>query len=359
MGIHNLPYQMEEAFFKSATNTFRGPEGLVLGFGTTVGNSIEGWAPNAIFVDTDAAQGSGVFTNTGTKTTATWTEIADAGVAGGFAMTGAQTLTDAASIVFGTGSDLKLQWDGAKMTSGPPTGLWAGAPSPLDPSPYLAHTFFDEFYQPPLDANLRWVEVDDGATGTNAVSDIAGGVGTIVTAAADNDYHAISSKAESFDLLGTKELWFEARFRLVEAATNESAWWIGLSDTLTTGGFQADAAGPLASYDGVLVWKDEATMAIDAESSNAGTQDTETNIATFVTNTWTRVGFHISLAATTAVVTPYFDVSDSGIMTAHSATMNLTRAGLEAMHVLLGVKAGPAGNAETLEVDYVKCVQMR
>ena len=267
---------------------------------------------------------------------------------------------DSDEIEFGDSQDIAVQWDGSGMTSGPASGMWAGAPCPgLEPSPYRSYEFFDDFFEPPLDANLKWVEVDDAGTGTNAVSDIAGGVGTVVTAAADNDYHAIVSKAESFNCLNAKELWLEARFRVVEATTNESAWWFGLTDTLTTGGFQANALGPLASYDGVLVWKDEATMAIDCETSNAGTQDTETNIGTFVTNTWTRVAFHIDATATTAVVTVYFDLNDSGTLTAHSATMNLTRAGLEAMHVICGIKAGPTAAAETLEIDYVKCVQIR
>lgn len=84
---HRTQNDLEHADFKSTFSGFKSPEGLVLGFGTTVGNGIEGWAPGAIFVDTDAAQGSQVFVNTGTKTTATWTEIADAGVAGGFVMT--------------------------------------------------------------------------------------------------------------------------------------------------------------------------------------------------------------------------------------------------------------------------------
>jgi hypothetical protein len=159
--------------------------------------------------------------------------------------------------------------------------------------------------------------------------------------------------------VSTKELWFEARFRVVEAATNQATWWFGLCDTDTTGGMQTAGSGPLASYDGILVYKIEGAMAIDAETSNAAGQDIETGIATFVTNTWTRVGFHVSAAATTAVVTAYYDVSDTAIssMTAHGTTMNLTRSGLQQMHVLAGIKSG--GSVETLEIDYIKCVQMR
>jgi hypothetical protein len=56
---------------------------------------------------------------------------------------------------------------------------------------------------------------------------------------------------------------------------------------------------PLASYDGIVLWKDEASMAINFETSIAGTQNTATALATSVTNTWTRVGFYFDGTATT------------------------------------------------------------
>jgi hypothetical protein len=342
---HRTQTDLQQADMDSAVSAYKTPEGLGYGIGTTVGNGIEGWAPNAIFSQSDGSAAARIYVNKGTKTTATWVEIS--------------TLLDNEALVFGTGSDIKVAWDAAKLTSGPASGLWAGCPSPLDPDPYKPIVLFDDFLTG-VDTGSHWITLDDAGTGTNTYGDQLGGSLNVVTAAVDNDYHAMQSTAECFDLAGTKELWFEARFRLVEANTNESAWWFGLSNTDTTGGFLTDAAGPLTSYDGILIWKDEATMAIDAETSNAGTQDTETNIATFVTNTWTRVGFHVSAAATTGVVTAYYDVAaGSGALTAHGTTMNITRAGMEPMHVVFGVKAGPSGGAETLEVDYVKCVQMR
>ncbi|MEE9597972.1 MAG: hypothetical protein V3V96_14460 [Acidiferrobacterales bacterium] len=93
MSVANVENELKLASMATSTSIFKSPEGLVFGWGTTVGNGIEGWAPNAIFIDTDASQGSAVFTNTGSKTTATWTEIADAGVAGGFAMTSGSSIT--------------------------------------------------------------------------------------------------------------------------------------------------------------------------------------------------------------------------------------------------------------------------
>jgi len=266
---------------------------------------------------------------------------------------------DDGEIRFGTGDDVCLAWNGTYLEGGPSSGLWAGAPSPADPNYHaLVHEFFDDFHQAPTDANLVWHETDDGGTGTNALTDAANGVGTIVTAAADNDHHAIDSLGEHWLFASGKKLWFEARFKLAEAATNESAWWFGLTDTLTTGGLQANAAGPLASYDGALIWKDEGTMTIDFETSNAATQATTAAMATFVTDTWTKVGFYFDGTATTSTITPYYNVAGTQAMTAGTA-QNITLSGLEEMHLVAGVKAGPSGGAETLSVDYIKCVQLR
>jgi hypothetical protein len=237
--------------------------------------------------------------------------------------------------------------------------LWAGAPSKADPQYHaIATEFFDDFnYLDPIDANLVWHEEDDAGTGTNALTDAANGVASIITAANDNDYHAISSLNELFLFASGKKLWLEARFKLAEQNTNESAWWFGLTDTLTTGGLQTDASGPLTGYDGALIWKDEGTMTIDFETSNNTTQLTASaSLGTFVTNTWTRVGFYFDGTATTSIITPYADIGAGWVL---GEAENITLSGLQEMHLVAGVKTGPSGAAETLSIDYIKVVQLR
>ncbi|MHC4121712.1 MAG: hypothetical protein ACYSWO_29930 [Planctomycetota bacterium] len=250
-------------------------------------------------------------------------------------------LGDNDSVTFGDGSDQVLKWNGTYLECGPATGMWAGAPSPADPRYVaIAHELSDDFDGPALDdASSKWLEMDDAGTGTNAMADVAGGVCNIVTAAADNDYHGIRSMGQSFLFLATKKLWFEARFKLTEQTVNESAWWFGLTDTVTTGGFQANAAGPLASYDGALISKIEGTMAVDFETSNAGDQVTSAaDGGTFVSGTWTTVGFYFDGTATTSVITPYYNVAGGTALTAGTAH-NITLAGLAEMHLVAGVKA--------------------
>lgn len=228
--------------------------------------------------------------------------------------------------------------------------------------PYRSYVFEEEFMQftsaGALATPYNLVSIDDGATGTNAGADGAGGILNLVTAAGDNDYHALASGTEPFLFAAGKKAWCEARFKIAEATTNESAWWFGLTDTLTTGGLQANAAGPLASYDGALIWKDEATMTIDFETSNAGTQATDSELATAVTDTWTRAAFYFDGTATTATITPYLAVNGATTLTAYDA-QDITLSGLEEMHVVIGVKAGPTAAAETLQIDYVRCEQLR
>lgn len=241
--------------------------------------------------------------------------------------------------------------------------LWGNAPvlnTRADLS--LGYMFEDDFIYPATSAVsdvLAWTKASDGATGTPVFQDTAGGVFNVVTAAADNDYHAYSHPYEVFNAgLSGKKMWFEARFKLSEAATNESAWWFGMTDTLTTGGFQADTGGPLADYDGVLIWKDEASMEVDFETSNGTTQNTTSAMATFVSNTWTRVGFYFDGTATTSVITPYYSVDGSSALAAGTA-QNLTLASMTASKLVFGVKAGPGGGAETLQVDYIRAFALR
>jgi hypothetical protein len=272
-----------------------------------------------------------------------------------------QILTSLHGRRVGLGPNGELIVNGSRVSGATQNALWRGAPS-LNDDPARFHHVFDDFLNPASATAsdvMAWTALNDGTTGTPAFQDAAGGVFNVVTSAADNDYAAYSSVAENWLFAAGKELWFEARFRLSEANTSESTWWFGLSDTLTTGGMQADAAGPLASYDGALIWKTpETAMTVNFETSNAATQNTLSAAWTAVTNTWTKVGFYFDGTATTSTITPYVDIGNGSGYVAGTA-QNITLAGLEEMHVCFGCKAGPSGGAETLQVDYVRVLQLR
>lgn len=226
------------------------------------------------------------------------------------------------------------------------------------------HELFDDFNKPAsatVSDVMAWTANSDGGTGTNAFQDRAGGWFNVVTAGADNDYHALSSVSEIFKFAAEKPLWFEVCFEVAEATTgNDAAFWFGLTDTLTTGGLQANAAGPLASYDGALWWKNEDGTTLNFETSNATTQVTKSDVFTFEDDTITRLGFLFDGAATTSSVRMFYSVGgDIWNLKEHSVPATITLAGLEEMHVVFGVKAGPGGSAETLQMDWVRVAQVR
>jgi hypothetical protein len=227
----------------------------------------------------------------------------------------------------------------------------------LDPTRVIK--VFDDFVNvlnATTSSTLTWGDVNDGGTGTNAFQDATGGVYNVVTAAVDNDYHAMVTQHETFKFTTGKKAWFKARVKLSEATALESTWWVGVTDDTTTGGMQINALGPLASYDGALFYKTpETAMTLNFETSNAGAQVTSAAMVTSVTNTWTTVAFHWDGAGK---VYPFIAVNDSNDLVPYpSHTLSAT--GLEEMHVVFGVKAGPTAAAETLQVDFILMAQER
>lgn len=220
----------------------------------------------------------------------------------------------------------------------------------LDPALY--HTYFDDFTMFDPTATVgRYAIVEDGIA-AQAQIDAAGGVLSIATDVNNNDEAYVSTIAENWLFAADKPLWFEARVALTEAATDDANLIVGLSDAVGANTLLDDGAGPPASYDGAVWYKVDGSLLWRFESSNAGTQVTNANVAAFVSNTWYRVGLLFNpLDGTTGSITPFLN----GVKgTAHAITL----AGLEEMHLVMGVKAG-GGAAETLRVDYIKAIQKR
>ena len=205
--------------------------------------------------------------------------------------------------------------------------------------------YFDDFFGYDNTATVGdYAEVSDA--GTIAQTDANGGVLSIATGATDENESYVSSIAEIFKFATDKRLFFEARVKLTEANTDDANIIVGLSDTVAADSLVDAGAGPMASYDGAVFFKVDGGTVWQFETSNAGTQLTNTNIGDFSDGTWHKLGFMYDYNdGVTAIVTPYLD----GVA---GTAKNLTIAGLEEMHILLGAKAGDA-NAETLLVDYV------
>ncbi|HUU11206.1 MAG TPA: capsid cement protein [Phycisphaerae bacterium] len=211
--------------------------------------------------------------------------------------------------------------------------------------------FWDDFFAYDATATVGgYAEVTDG--GTIAVTDGAGGVLSIATGATDENESYVSSMTEAFLFSTTKRLFFEARVKLTEAATDDANIIVGLSDTVAANSLVDAGAGPMASYDGVTWSKVDGGVVWTFETSNAGTQVTTASAGAFASATWYKLGFLYDYNdGVTALVTPILD----GVA---GTAKNLVIAGLAEMHILLGAKAG-GSNAETLLVDYVHVITER
>lgn len=231
------------------------------------------------------------------------------------------------------------------------SGVWASCPQLAALDPGTAITYFDDFFTYDDTATVGgYAEVSDA--GTIVTTDAVGGVLSVPTGGTDNNETYVSSIHELFKVADDKPIWFEARVKLTEANTDDANIIVGLSDTVGANTLLDNGGGPAASYDGIVFAKVDGGTVWQFETSNAGTQVTTASAGAFASGEWTRLGFHVNpTSATAATVTPYID----GVA---GTTHALTITGLEEMHILLGAKAG-GGNAETLLVDYVKCVQVR
>lgn len=200
---------------------------------------------------------------------------------------------------------------------------------------------------------MTWTSMDDGGTGTNAFQDVAGGWHNVVTAAADNDYHGLRSVNKVFVFAAAKPLWLDCRFKVSEATTSESTWWIGLNDTTTTGGFRSDTSGPLASFTGALIYKTpETALTVNAIVSAVAVQSIVSAMATSVSNTVSRVQLYWDGVGS---IIPHFY---NGTSWTQGPTLPFT-AGTTAMYLMAGIKAGPTAAAETLQIDYIRAMQAR
>ena len=211
--------------------------------------------------------------------------------------------------------------------------------------------FFDDFFAYDGTATVGgWVAVSDG--GTIATAAGIDGTLSIATGGTDNNESYVSSVVDPFFFVADKNVHFECKVKLTEAATDDANIIAGLSSVYGANTLVDNGAGPVTTFDGAAFFKVDGGVVWQTITSNAAVQVKDTSAGAFTTATWHKLEFDYDYNdGTTAVVKFYVD----GVL---GATSNLTIAGLAAMSVVLGAKAG-GGNAETLLVDYVQVITTR
>ena len=233
-------------------------------------------------------------------------------------------------------------------------GLWANCPiQAIKCDPTLAHVYFRDFFSHATGAGLDLAVYPAGAAaGSNGITAGIGGWFHLYSDGDDNDEAYAVSNGESWLFAEDKPLWFECSIALTEASTNKAGYIIGLSDAAGENMLQDADAGPAGTYDGAVFYKYDGTMNIYFETSNDTTQATATTMkTTCVSGTEYRLGFYYTGAATTGTITPYLN----GVAT---TAQTITNTGLAEMELFFGVKCG-GGGEEHLEVNWIKCVQLR
>jgi hypothetical protein len=212
--------------------------------------------------------------------------------------------------------------------------------------------FYDDFYDLNVVATTgKWVVTKDGVV-VGSVLDRAGGWAQIITDANDNDEFYLASIGESWLFATGKPCWVEAALEVTEAATDAANWLFGLTDANGANALLDNGAGPAASYSGAVFFKVDGSLALQFETSNAGTQVTNATAGTLVSGTAVKVGFVFDPSdGTTGKVTPY-------INGAQGTTHDITLASLTEMNLVIGVKAGTAV-AQAVAIDWVRALAVR
>lgn len=200
-----------------------------------------------------------------------------------------------------------------------------------------------------------WLEaLNDAASGTNTLNDAFGGTYSLVTAAADNDYQWLASKAEVIRPAAGKPIKLMARLRLTEANTDDANIVVGLSDTVTATLLADNGGGPTGANKSILLYKVDGGTTWQAGTTN-GSAAASHSLGDFTSGQWHELGFVVNTTGAddeTAEVLPFLDGTPGDpfrITLASFATE---------MHLVVGVKAGGV-NAETLVVDWLYVGQDR
>jgi hypothetical protein len=361
MSVANVESELELADMGTNLSFFRTPEGLTFGAGKTVGNGIQGWAPNALFVHTDGTANTRLYYNSGTKDSATWTPTTQPDgtiIPASIAATGSISagtffsLADNLYFNFGGGNDLQMKWyTGAAgpdhLSAGPATGMWANAPSEADPRwPQVAHCFYDDFKT--LDTTTTtglWTPFVVG-TGTTAPADDVGGGGLVMTcqATTDDACEQIILKSAPFLLAAGKTLWYETNLKLTGDVQSE------VSFGLASVGEDLKAVADVYPEDGISIANQNGSLANALTCSKSGTDTgAVAGINTMVSGTYVTYGLLVDGVTS---VTPYINGTAG---TAATATI----CDDQSLAPYFLVRNGDATTQQILNVRYVKVVQLR
>jgi len=224
-----------------------------------------------------------------------------------------------------------------RRIASPYTGVWRMAPSTwADPNEYYMDN--DHFH---TYVAGDWTVTETQAGATEALTDGIGGQLLVTNTNADNDTVNMQKVGEIYQLTGSNQLWYEARFQANEATQIDLIF--GIAETGT-----ALVASPVD--DGVWFIKDDGDANIDFEIRKSGTSTKVDTGIDLVADTWVRVGFYFDGSRCHYFVNGVELGALGGTNLPDDVTLR------SSMAIQDGDTAGTIG-AMTLTVDYVKILQ--
>lgn len=188
-----------------------------------------------------------------------------------------------------------------------------------------------------------WAIAEQGAAGTVAQADVAGGGVLLTTDALDNDSEEMQKAGEAYQLVGDKPLWFEAKLQVSEITQSDFVIGLGVTDNTFIDGCD----------DWVGFWKPDGAATVDWHCIESTNESTGTTSVSVVADTDMRFGFKYSPKGdgSLGTVTYYLD----GVLVA-TCTTNLPDDQL--LCVTCGYQNG-VGGAETLLWKGYEVFQLR
>ena len=234
-----------------------------------------------------------------------------------------------------------------KYNAAMPGGIWATCPTNAAMhDPGVAHVIFEDFNNNDA-ATMAGYTVTQATSGTFALTDEVGGV-VLADSGAGVQHQGVNVQklGECFKPAADKDLWFEARFKVVDSATTAQVF-VGLADIdgtlLPSGALDANA-----DYVGLTVLTTLAGVA-ELSACKATAQSQVTGIKTLVEDTYVKFAFKIN--GVTSIEYWIDGVKGSStLLTANIPIVDLTPT---------IVCQCDSTTDPILHLDYIKCVQIR
>ena len=278
-------------------------------------------------------------------------------------------LGDDDKLTFGNGSDVQVEWDATRLTSGPASGFWADCPSKLDPdwmskAMIIEHQFADCGEATDWGWNVGTNTNGSVATG-DAVTANQPGVGGFLLLSTDGSlqYDYVTIKLSGYGGAGCPvkitensglKMWFEVK--VIPGSITDQYFMVGLGSA-NADDVQVDATGAENIQDGIYF-----RTLLDAETeidtcTNQNTTETEVAAAagTAAANTALKLGMYFDGVTT---LTFYINGTALGdVLTIGDGGDVPNDVGLTPF--ISYKDATAAGTPSTFCVEYMKLVQLK